>query len=209
MVVSTGLFLFIGISDSSLLHVVCFSNFPKVQTHANPSTEEVSMKSNAVVYSEPKIVSPEEESSDSDDYGEPVVASVVFHVFGDVLNTVKDDVDIGIPVDEITSVIDSDFSIVKTALQTPLFQDILSDTSFVRKLLLSNDMIIEMTKTNPGFLEFINNDESLSDLVRVISDTNGYQDYRHLRYMLIKKIESTIGDHLHLVEVFVMPFCKI
>lgn len=153
------------------------------------------------MYSEPKLASPEEECSDSDEYGEPIVASVVMHVVGDLIHDIKDSEDIRIPVDDITSFIDSDITVVKTALQTPLFQDILSDLSFVRQLLLANDTIVELTKTNPGFLEYINNDDSLKDLVNVVSDTNGYQDYRHLRQMLITKIENALGDDLHPVKV--------
>lgn len=193
--------LCIGISGSSLLHVTCFSSSKKGIALPYHDNDEVSKKSNAIVYSEPKLASLEEECSDSDEYGEPIVASVVMHVVGDLIHDIKDSEDIRIPVDDITSFIDSDITVVKTALQTPLFQDILSDLSFVRQLLLANDTIVELTKTNPGFLEYINNDDSLKDLVNVVSDTNGYQDYRHLRQMLITKIENALGDDLHPVKV--------
>lgn len=203
MVASFMISLYVGISDSSLLHVTCCSSSKKGFALPSHDNDEFSKKSNAIVYSEPKLASSEEESSDSDEYGEPIVASVVMHVVGDLINSIRDSGDIHIPVDEIASFIDSDFSVVKTALQTPLFQDILSDLSFVRQLLLANDTIVELTKTNPGFLEYINNDDSLKDLVNVVSDTNGYQDYRHLRQLLITKIENALGEDLHSVEVII------
>ena len=137
---------------------------------------------------------PIDELLENDDYGEPVISSIILHVFGDVLSTLKEDVDICIPMDEIASVIDSDFSIAKAALQTPLFQDILSDICFVRKLLLSNDEILRIEEANPGFINFINNDDSLSEIISLISDTTQYNDARHLRSMMIKKIEEALGN---------------
>ena len=49
--------------------------------------------------------------------------------------------------------------------------------------------------------ELINNDDCLRDLVNVLADTNGYQDYPHLRKMLLQKIELALGNRLKFKEV--------
>lgn len=148
-------------------------------------------------YSEPKLSNPDELVIENDAYGEPIIASLFFHIFGDSLYNIKEECE---STGEIPQV-DPDITIMKSALQTPFFQDVLSDISFVRKLVLANDDIIEITKTNPGLLEFINNDESLQDVINVISDTNGYQDFHHLRNMVLRKIETALGNQLKITEV--------
>ena len=170
-------------------------------SQANTPPEYGVSKTNADVCSEPIISNPEEEASDCDDYGEPIVGSVIFHIFGDVLNNLTDEAELPSHVNIITSAIDSDISIIKAAIQTPLVKDIISDISFMRKLLLAHDLIIDMIKANPGFLEYINNDDCLRDLVNVLADTNGYQDYPHLRRMLLQKIELALGNRLKFKEV--------
>ena len=201
MVVFRGFLWIVGISNSSLLHIV-LSFFPcKCSGPEKTQTDEESQKSNAIVYSEPKLVCPEEFVLDSDSYGEPVIGSLIFHIFGDSINSLKEEGESSPCEEDVASIVDSDFSIVKTALQTPFFQDILSDISFVRKLLLVNDDIIEITKTNPGLLDFINNDDSLRDVIKLISDTTAYQDYHNLRLMVIRKIETALGNHLNFKKV--------
>lgn len=186
------------------------SFFPcKCDSPEKTQVEEEGSKSNAIVYSEPKLVSPEESVLDSDSYGEPVIGSLIFHIFGDSIHSVKDEGESSPCEEDVASIVDSNFTIVKTALQTPFFQDILSDISFVRKLLLVNDDIIEITKTNPGLLDFINNDDSLRDVINLISDTNAYQDYHHLRLMVIRKIEAALGNHLNIEKVHLNHCCYI
>ena len=178
------------------MHIVCSSSTSTSYSQTNTPPVFGVSKTNADMCFEPIIYNPEEEASDCDDYGEPIVDSVIFHIFGDVLNNFADEEENPSSVDVITSAIDSDISIIKAALQTPLVKDIMSDISFLRKLLLSNDLIIDMINTNPGFLELINNDDCLNDLVNVLVDTNGYQDYPHLRTMLLQKIEHALGNRL-------------
>lgn len=60
---------------------------------------------------------------------------------------------------------------MKTALQTPLLQDLLSDTTCVRQLLLSNSTISQLIVNNPGLKDFIDRDDKLRELTEAISDT--------------------------------------
>ena len=125
---------------------------------------------------EPIICNPEEEASDCDDYGEPIVDSVIFHIFGDVLNNFADEEENPLSVDVITSAIDSDISIIKAALQTPLVKDIMSDISFLRKLLLRGN---EYTKEETSNIvkEYYNNEDfEMIDVVHISRGTTKQEE---------------------------------
>ena len=121
------------------------------------------------------------------------MASLIFHVFGDIIKSSRN-----IPrnLSSIKSIIETDPSIVKTAIDTPLFQDIIKDLSIVRRLLLDNPAIKSLMSYNPGLREYINNDDSLRELVDTISDTSKYPDLVHLQTMVINKVEQALGNQL-------------
>ena len=127
------------------MHIVCSSSTSTSYSQTNTPPVFGVSKTNADMCFEPIICNPEEEASDCDDYGEPIVDSVIFHIFGDVLNNFADEEENPSSVDVITSAIDSDISIIKAALQTPLVKDIMSDISFLRKLLLSSTLTVVLT----------------------------------------------------------------
>ncbi|CBK23978.2 uncharacterized protein [Blastocystis hominis] len=90
---------------------------------------------------------------------------------------------------------------MKEVICTPLFQDIMSDLSIVRQLLLSNKLIVELVDSNPELLDFLNDDSHLQDLINVLSNTENYPDLAHLRRMVVQKIEQVLGNRLQFTPV--------
>lgn len=167
----------------------------KVNTQAKLYADDSSCKLSTMKSEEPMTAHLNEAEYD---YEEPMVASVVLHVFGDIVKTCQSQDNVSATFSNLRRAIKSNPSIVKEAISTPLFQDIISDLSIVRQLLLSNELITDLINTNPGLLDFINDDSHLQDLVNVLSDTEKYPDLEHLQEMLIHKIEQALGNTLQL-----------
>ena len=125
-----------------------------------------------------------------------MISSIISHVFGDMIDSAKRNETIVVDTKSITDFLAAEPSVVKTALQTPLLQDILSDISFVRQLLLSNSTIAELIVSNPGLKEFIDRDDKLRELTSAISDTTNFCDFKHLQQMIVQKVEHSIGSQL-------------
>ena len=125
-----------------------------------------------------------------------MISSIISHVFGDMIDSAKRNETIVVDTKSITDFLAAEPSVVKTALQTPLLQDILSDISFVRQLLLSNSTIAELIVSNPGLKEFIDRDDKLRELTSAISDTTNFCDFKHLQQMIVQKVEHSIGNQL-------------
>lgn len=143
---------------------------------------------------------------EGDDYGETMIASIITHVFGDIVDYAKENGSIVVNTKSITDFLTSEPGIVKTALQTPLLQDLLSDTTCVMQLLLSNSTISQLIVNNPGLKDFIDRDDKLRELTEAISDTTNFCDFKHLQQIIIQKVEHAIGNQLRFGDSTVVMF---
>ncbi len=135
-------------------------------------------------------------SHNEEDYGESITSSLFVHIFGDVIQSCQPKEPMSVSIDDIAKTLEDDPSIVASAIQTPLFQDILSDLTFVRKLLLSNSMIQNIISVNPGLKTFIDNDTQLRDLIDILSNSSNYSNLHNFKAMILQKLEKGIGKKL-------------
>lgn len=105
-----------------------------------------------------------------------------------------------VSLNEIKKTLTEDPSIVCSAVQTPLFQSVLSDLTFVRKLLFSNSIIQNMMVVNPGLRAYIEDDYRLQDFISVLSDPQNYTDFAQLKTLILHKLETGIGSKLNCVR---------
>ncbi|KAK8823345.1 hypothetical protein WA577_002266 [Blastocystis sp. JDR] len=185
-----------GVASDSLIHVV--TSKPKASSDFVPSPRKeedgVSVESPICQDAQKKVT--ENGVQEGDDYGETMIASIITHVFGDIVDYAKENGSIVVNTKSITDFLTSEPGIVKTALQTPLLQDLLSDTTCVRQLLLSNSTISQLIVNNPGLKDFIDRDDKLRELTEAISDTTNFCDFKHLQQIIIQKVEHAIGNQL-------------
>lgn len=132
---------------------------------------------------------------------EPIIASVILHIFGDAVKSCQTQDDFSKALRSVQNALDLNPSLMKEVICTPLFQDIMSDLSIVRQLLLSNTLIVELIDSNPKLLDFLNDDSHLQDLINVLSNTENYPDLAHLRRMVVQKIEQVLGNRLQFTPV--------
>ena len=141
-------------------------------------------------------------SADTEYQGEePIIASVILHIFGDAVKSCQTQDDFAKAFCSIRNALDLNPSLMKEVISTPLFQDIMSDISIVRQLLLSNPLIVELIDSNPKLLDFLNDDSHLQDLINVLSNTENYPDLEHLRRMVVQKIEKVLGNRLQFTPI--------
>ena len=133
-------------------------------------------------------------SHNEEDYGESITSSLFVHIFGDVIQSCQPKEPMSVSIDDIAKTLEDDPSIVASAIQTPLFQDIL--LTFVRKLLLSNSMIQNIISVNPGLKTFIDNDTQLRDLIDILSNSSNYSNLHNFKAMILQKLEKGIGKKL-------------
>ena len=143
-------------------------------------------------------------AQEGDEYGETMISSIITHVFGDIVDYAKENGCIVVDSKSIADFLTSEPGIVKTALQTPLLQDLLSDITCVRQLLLSNSTIKQMIVDNPGLKDFIDRDDKLQDLMEAICDTTNFSDLKHLQQVIIQKVEHAIGNELRFQDAAVI-----
>ena len=143
-----------------------------------------------------RSLSPKQEA----DYGQTVLSSLFLHIFGDVLQERKEKKPMSVSLNEIKKTLTEDPSSVCSAVQTPLFQSVLSDLTFVRKLLFSNSIIQNMMVVNPGLRAYIEDDYRLQDFISVLSDPQNYTDFAQLKTLILHKLETGIGSKLNCVR---------
>ena len=165
------------------------------------SKDELSPTTSASAECTEAKVSPS--SHNEDDYGESVTSSLFVHIFGDVIHSCQTKKPVSVSIGDIAKTLEDDPSIVASAIQTPLFQDILSDLTFVRKLLLANSLIQNMIRVNPGLQAFINDDDQLRDLISIVSNSNNYSNLHNFKSMILQKLERGIGQTLEFNGTFV------
>lgn len=196
MVPLTGCVHRIGVSIDSLIHVVVSREKAGSNPIPSPRKQDDGVHSPSSARSVDRRKAADLPSTDGDEYGETMISSIISHVFGDMIDSAKRNETIVVDTKSITDFLAAEPSVVKTALQTPLLQDILSDISFVRQLLLSNSTIAELIVSNPGLKEFIDRDDKLRELTSAISDTTNFCDFKHLQQMIVQKVEHSIGNQL-------------
>lgn len=183
-------FLSLGLTEDSIIHIVISR-----ELHTEPSTnsDESSFKASETFCEDHfSRVSAENEYQEE----EPIIASVILHIFGDAVKSCQTQDDFSKAFCSIQNALDLNPSLMKEVISTPLFQDIMSDISVVRQLLLSNPLITELIDSNPKLLDFLNDDSHLQDLINVLSNTENYPDLAHLRRMVVQKIEKVLGNRL-------------
>ena len=190
----------IGVSIDALIHVVVSKERDASSSLPSPRKEDDGVHSPSSIRSVERRKAEDLSSTEGDEYGETMISSIIFHVFGDMINSAKRNETIVVDTKSITAFLAAEPSVVKTALQTPLLQDILNDISFVRQLLLSNSTITELIASNPGLKEFIDRDDKLRELTSAISDTTNFCDFKHLQQMIVQKVEHSIGNQLQFYQ---------
>ena len=175
----------VDLDDSSIIHVVLLKEIKE----ADDSTYSTSPRC-----SESSVSSSSAPSNHSE---KREIISIFTHIFGDVINSCEPpEPPAQLSIEDVTTALKNDPSILSSAVQTPLYQDILSDIPFMRKLLLANPVVEIAIERNPKLLSFIEDDDSLKELSSVLLDPRSFHDIEFLKQMVIQQIERRIGDRI-------------
>ena len=175
----------VDLDDSSIIHVVLLKEIKE----ADNSTYSTSPRC-----SESSVSSSSAPSNHSE---KREIISIFTHIFGDVINSCEPpEPPAQLSIEDVTTALKNDPSILSSAVQTPLYQDILSDIPFMRKLLLANPVVEIAIERNPKLLSFIEDDDSLKELSSVLLDPRSFHDIEFLKQMVIQQIERRIGDRI-------------
>ena len=175
----------VDLDDSSIIHVVLLKEIKEVENCAcstSPRWSESSVSCN---------------STPSHHSGKKEMISIFAHIFGDVINSCEPpEPPVQLRFEDVTAALKDDPSILSSAIQTPLYQDILSDIPFMRKLLLANPVVEIAIERNPKLLSFIEDDNSLQELSSVLLNPRSFHDIEFLKQMVIQQVEKRIGDRI-------------
>lgn len=176
----------LGIADNSIIHVVVMKKEQEMKALEMPPATccgEQSTSSRPEPAKKPEMT---------------VMASIFTHIFCDLMRSCNPPPPSSVPLqfECLARALQDDPSILVTAIQTPFYQDILSDIPFMRKLILANPIIQLAINDHPELLNFINDDSSLQELSSILLNPDNFSDFKHLKQMIVQKIEGRIGEHL-------------